>query len=177
MEVPRKGILVLLLAAAVGLSGCVASAEEQVANGVALAGKAFEAEPRKTNEASEDTEFYLPGGYTVEEPSDEYNIIITKGSESFVLFVNRNEAGDSTLFYDLQKADPEKKWIVDETFEQNGRFGFVTVRRIAEDRFEVVASAGGAKLTTISEGKKIDRNLGWMMEAVRSIEPNEEEQK
>lgn len=176
MEVPRKGLLVLLIAAAVGLSGCVASAEEQVANGVAQAVKAFEAEPRNTNETSENTDFYLPGGYTVEEPSDEYNIIITKGSDSFVLFVNPNEAGDSTLFYDLQKADPERKWVVDETFEQNGRFGFVTVRQVAENLFEVVASAGGAKLTTISEKKKIDSNMEWMMKTVRSINPKEEEQ-
>lgn len=173
---PRKGLLILLIAAAVGLSGCVASAEEQVAKGIAQADKIFEAEPKKTNETSQNTDFYLPGGYTIEEPSDEYNIIITKGSDSFVLFVNPNEAGDSTLFYDLQKADPEQKWVVDETFEQNGRFGFVTVRQIADDRFEVVASAGGAKLTTISEENKIDQNMEWMMETVRSIDPKEEEQ-
>ena len=90
--------------------------------------------------------------------------------------IGRPLAGDSTLFYDLQKADPERKWVVDETFEQNGRFGFVTVRQVAENLFEVVASAGGAKLTTISEKKKIDSNMEWMMKTVRSINPKEEEQ-
>lgn len=173
---PRKGLLVLLIAAAIGLSGCVASAEEQVANGITQAEKAFAAEPKKTNESLEKTDFYLPGGYTVEKPSDDYHILITKGSDSFALSVNPNEAGDSKLFYDLQKKDPEQKWIVDETFEQNGRFGFVTVRQVAENLFEVVASAGGAKLSTISEKKRIDSNMEWMMKTVRSINPNEEEE-
>lgn len=173
---PRKGLLVLFMVAAAGLAGCVASAEEQVARGVAQADKAFEAEPRKTNETIEKMELYLPGGYKLEEPSDRNYVFITKGSDSFELSMNPNEASDSTLFYDLQKADPEQTWVVDETFEQNGRFGFVTVRKLAEDRFEVAVSAGGTKLSTVSEENMIDRNMEWMMETVRSVHPIEEEQ-
>jgi hypothetical protein len=151
------------------LAGCMATPEEQAADGLADARKVFEQEPMKTNKTAAGRELYLPGGYTVEEPSDEQNIIITKGSDSFVLFINPNEPSDSKFFYDLQKANPEQQWLIDETFEQNGRFGFTTVRAITEDRYEIVESAGGVKMTTISEESNIAENMDWMMKTVRSI--------
>lgn len=166
---PRKKLGMAIIAATLLLAGCLATPEERVANGMAEVKTAFEQEPEKPNEQTDRLEFYLPGGYTVEKPSDEHNIIITKGSNSFVLFVNPNESADSRLFYDLQKANPEQKWVADETFEENGRFGFATVRTIAEDRYELVTSAGGVKMTTISEESKIDDNMEWMMKTVRSI--------
>ncbi|GKW46652.1 hypothetical protein [Planococcus sp. NCCP-2050] len=170
---PRKKLGLAIIAAAFLLAGCVATPEERVADGMESAKSAFEQQPEDVNEQTDHVEFYLPGGYTVEEPSDENNIIITKGSDSFVLFVNPNESADSRLFYDLQKANPEQEWTADETFEENGRFGFATVRNIAEDRYELVVSAGGVKMTTISEESKIDGNMEWMMKTVRSID-NEE---
>lgn len=167
---PRKKLGIAIMAATVLLAGCLATPEERIANGIAEAKTAFEQEPEETNEQTEALEFYLPGGYTVEEPSDEHNIIITEGSDSFVLFANPNESADSRLFYELQKANPEQEWIADETFEENGRFGFATVRNIAEDRYEIVVSAGGVKMTTISEESKIEENMEWMMKTVRSID-------
>ncbi|WKA59826.1 hypothetical protein QWY16_06880 [Planococcus shenhongbingii] len=167
---PRKGFIILLILLSAGLSGCLASPEEKIANGMSKATAVFENEPAETNEKVDNTELYVPRSYTIEEPSDDQNIVITKGSDSFVLFINPNEASDSTLFYDLQKANPEQQWVADKTFEQNGRFGFTTVREIADDRFEVVVSAGGVKMTTISEGSKIDPNMEWMMKTVRSID-------
>ena len=167
---PRKGLLVLFTAAAIGLAGCSATPEEKIADAFENAYKVFSAEPRETTESSDGTVFYLPEGYTVEEPSDENSINITKGSDSFMLTANPNETGDSTLFYDLLKSDPLKEWTADETFEENGRFGFAAVRKIADDRFELVASAGGAQLAAISEAGKIEENMDWMMQTVRSID-------
>jgi hypothetical protein len=168
--VPRKGLLVLFAAAAIGLAGCSATPEEKIAGAFENAHKAFSEEPREANKSSDGTAFYLPRGYTVEEPSGERSINITKGSDSFMLTANPNEAGDSTLFYDLLKADPEQEWLADETFEENGRFGFAVVRKIADGRFEVIASAGGAQLAAISETGKIEENMDWMMQTVRSID-------
>lgn len=152
------------------LAGCMATPEERVAEGLAETRTAFEKEPPETNETAGQTELYLPGGYDIEEPTDEHNMIITKGSDSYVLSINPNEAADSKFFYDLQKADAEMEWIADETFEQNGRFGFTTLRAIAEDRIEVVVSAGGVKMTTISEESDVPANMEWMMKTARSIE-------
>ncbi|MDN7240200.1 hypothetical protein QWY14_00290 [Planococcus sp. N028] len=170
---PRKRLIGLVLVAAVILAGCMATPEERVAEGLTNAREAFEQEPMKTNEKADDRELYLPGGYTIEEPSDENNIIITKGSDSFVLFINPNEASDSKFFYELQKANPDQEWLIDETFEKNGRFGFTTVRQIAEDRYEIVTSVGGVKMTTISEESNIADNMDWMMKTVRSIDTEE----
>lgn len=170
---PQKKLIGLVIALSIFLAGCLATPEEQISDGVANARSTFEEEPPKSNEKTDHLELYLPGGYKIEEPSDEHNIIITKGSDSFVLFVNPNESSDSKFFYDLQKANSEQQWVADETFEQNGRFGFVTVREIAEDQFEIVASSGGVKMTTISEESDIQKNLDWMMKTVRSIDTDE----
>lgn len=152
------------------LVGCMATPEERLAEGLSETRTAFEEEPPETNETAGQTDLYLPGGYDIEEPSDENNIIITKGSDSYVLFINPNEAADSKFFYDLQKANDEVEWIADETFEKNGRFGFTTLRAIAEDRVEIVVSAGGVKMTAISEESDVPDNMEWMMKTVRSID-------
>ncbi len=167
---PRIGILGLFTVAAIVLAGCTSTPEEKMIDALENAHVAFTAEARETNESSDGTAFYLPGGYIVEEPSDNHNITITRGSDSFMLSINPNESADSTIFYDLLKSDTQVDWIADETFEENGRFGFAAMRKIAEDRFELVASAGGAELKTVSEAGKIDDNMNWMMQTVRSID-------
>lgn len=167
---PRKGLMVLFTVAAIVLASCTATPEETLVDAFKNADKAFSAEARKANESSDGVAFYLPGGYNVEEPSDDRSIAISKGNESFMLSVNPNEAADSTLFYDLLTVDQQIEWIANETFEENGRFGFAAVRKIAADRFELVASAGGAELKTVSEAGKMDDNMDWMMQTVRSID-------
>ncbi|HSI66821.1 MAG TPA: hypothetical protein VK947_05355 [Planococcus sp. (in: firmicutes)] len=168
----RKGWITFMIAGTFLLGGCGASLEERMVNGVENARESFEEEPVAANETVGDRELFVPRNYIVEEPSDAHNIIITRGSDSFVLFLNPNEEPDSTLFYDLQKANDEQQWAVDETFRQNGRFGFATVREIADDRFEIVVSAGGVKMTTISEASDIDSNMDWMMQTVKSVDPD-----
>jgi hypothetical protein len=172
MAVARKGWIAFMIAGTFLLGGCVASSEERMVTGVEKAREAFQEEPAATNETVGNRDLYVPRNYTVEEPSDAHNMIITRGSDSFVLFLNPNEEPDSTLFYDLQKANDEQQWALDETFRQNGRFGFSTVREIAEDRYEIVVSAGGVKMTTISEANDIDSNMAWMMQTVRSVDPD-----
>lgn len=170
MSVPRKRMVLSLLAMITLLAGCGQTPEERIEEGLEDARAAFEQEPAETNETVNGTELYLPRAYTIEEPSDANNVIVTRGSDSFVLFLNPNEAADSTFFYELQKANDEQEWAADETFQQNGRFGFATVRKIAEERFEIVTSSGGVKMTTISEESEIADNMDWMMKTVRSID-------
>nr|WP_238942705.1 hypothetical protein [Planococcus beigongshangi] len=152
------------------LTGCMATPEERLNAGLTETRDAFEEEAPETNETAGQIELYLPGGYDIEEPSDDHNVIITKGSDSYVLFINPNESADSKFFYGLQKANEEQQWIMDQTFEQNGRFGFTTLREIAEDRIEIVVSTGGVKMTTISEESDVPGNMEWMMKTVRSVE-------
>lgn len=169
MSVPRYGLVLVLLLSVI-LAGCMATPEEQIAQGVANAREAFEDEPEEANGTVGKMDLYLPKGYDIEEPSDDYNSMITKGNDSFILFINPNEKGASTFFYDLQKADPEQIWIADEAFRQHGRFGFVTVKEIAEDQLELVVSAGGAKMTTMTGKNDVPQKMSWMMKTVRSID-------
>lgn len=172
MNVPRYGLIFVLLLTGI-LAGCMATPEEQIAQGVVNAREAFEEEPEETNETVGQIDLYLPNGYDIEEPSDDFNSLITKGNDSYTLFINPNEKGASTFFYDLQKAGPEQQWVADETFQQNGRFGFVTVKEIAEDQLELVVSAGGVKMTTIAGKNDVPKNMDWMMKTVRSIDTDE----
>lgn len=170
----RMGLQMMLFSSVLVLAGCV-SPEEDLVEGVSSARAAFEEEAPEPNETAGETELYVPGGYEVEQPSDDHNVLITRGSQAFALFLNPNEASDSTFFYDLQKANPEETWLADEKFSQHGRFGFVTVRTIAEDRYELVVSSGGAKLSTITEQAALRNHMEWMMKTTRSIEAAQEE--
>ena len=76
---------------------------------------------------------------------------------------------DSHLLYDLLLADQNKKIIAKETFTENETFGFAAVVESDNDTVELVASVGGAKMTTLTNEKKIVENLRVMMEVVRSI--------
>ena len=173
MSVPRYRLIFGTLLLSGMLAGCMATPEERIVEGVSNAREAFEEQPESTNETVGEIDLYMPSGYEIEEPADDFNRLITKGSESFALFINPNEKATSTLFYDLQKADPEQQWVADETFQQNGRFGFATVKEIAEDQLELVVSAGGVKLTTITKESDIPKNMNWMMKTVRSIDTDE----
>ncbi|MBT2569038.1 hypothetical protein J7I83_00300 [Planococcus sp. ISL-110] len=155
------------------LAGCTATPEEQVVQGVSNAHTAFEAQPERANETVGQTDLYVPNGYKIEEPSDGFNSLITRGSDSFALLINPNERATSTFFYELQTVDSEQLWVADETFQQNGRFGFATIKEIAEDRLELVVSAGGAKMTTVTKESDIPKNMDWMMKTVRSIDSDE----
>ncbi|MDQ0430442.1 hypothetical protein QOZ98_003299 [Planomicrobium stackebrandtii] len=170
---PRYGLIFMLLLLAGLLAACNATPEEQIVKGIENAQGAFEEEPENTNETVGQTNLYVPSGYNIEEPSDGSDSLITKGSDSFALLINPNEGAASTFFYDLQKEDSEQLWVVDETFQQNGRFGFATVEEIAEDQLELVVSAGGVKLTTVTTENQIPQNMDWMMKTVRSIDSDE----
>lgn len=173
ISVPRYGMIFVLLSFSVVLAACTASPEEQVVKGLANAQEAFEAEPESTTDTVGPRSLYLPNGFGVEEPSDGFAGLITKGSDSFSLLINPNEGAASTFFYDLQKVDAEKLWVADETFQQNGRFGFATIEELAENQLELVVSAGGVKLTTVTTESEIPKNMDWMMKTVRSIDNDE----
>lgn len=171
--VPRYGMIFMLVVLAGGLTACTATPEEQIVKGLANAEEAFEAEPENTNDAVGPISLYVPNGYGIEEPSDGFTSLITRGSDLFTLLINPNEGAASTFFYDLQKNDAEQLWVADETFQQNGRFGFATIEEIAEDQLELVVSAGGVKLTTVTTESEIPQNMDWMMKTVRSIDSDE----
>lgn len=153
----------------VTLAACSPTAEDQTGEGIKAAKEIFQDEPTKPNEQVEDVNLFVPGGFSIQEDSDDTNIVLTKNSDAYVLFINPNEGQNSHLFYDLVQAEKKEDKYSLETFEQNGRFGFIAVLPSGEDQFEIMASIGGVKLTTISEEANILTNIKQMMKIVRSV--------
>ncbi|SER91893.1 hypothetical protein [Psychrobacillus sp. OK032] len=153
------------------LVGC-SSPEEEVEDGIENAKLVFQSDAEKPNEKINNMKLFIPSGFSIEDEPDETNIILSKGKDSYILFLNPNELPSSRLYYDLMIADTNLKIVEEKTFEQNGRFGFVAILENSEEKFELITSIGGIKLTTISKQQNIADNLDKMMTIVRSITTN-----
>lgn len=151
------------------LTACGKPVEEQVTEGVASTATVFEAKPVEPTTTVGKIEVYLPSGYKIEEGTNEMNYIVTKGKDSFILFVNTIEQEDSRLHYDLLVNDSKLNIMKEQTFEQEEAFGFAAVIEHSEEQYELVVSSGGVKMTTVAKDKKIDEKLVDMMEIVRSV--------
>ncbi|QFF99737.1 hypothetical protein PB01_13305 [Psychrobacillus glaciei] len=163
--------LCIVSLAVILLVGC-SSVEEQATDGIENAKIVFQGDAEKANEKVGNLKVFLPTGFAIENASDQTNILLSKGKDSYILFVNPNELPGSRLYYDLMIADTNLKIVEKNTFEQNGRFGFATIIQNSEDNFELITSIGGIKLTTISKQHNIALNLEHMMKIVRSISTN-----
>lgn len=163
--------LVLASLVVILLAGC-SSLEEQYTDGLENAKVAFQADAEKPNEKVNDVHMFLPNGFSIEEESTETNIILSKGKDSYILFINPNELPSSQLYYDLMTSDSNLKVIEEKKFEQNGRFGFAAIIEHSEEKYELITSIGGIKLTTISDQTDIANNLEKMMLIIRSIPTN-----
>src|SRR5690606_10620406 len=161
--------LFLALLSITVLAACGKTFEEQAIDAIAAAKEAFQLHDQHVNDEVHGVSLYKPAGFTIGEKSDAQNIVMKKGDETFLLFINPNEARDSTLFYDLlTKTDDKDRY--EEVFTDDGDFGFASVVKKGENQVELIASVGGIKITTITKDKNIEANMGKMMEVVRSIE-------
>jgi len=163
--------LLIASLAVILLVGC-SSLEEQTSDGLENAKVVFQDDAEKPNEKVNDINIFMPNGFSIEEESNETNIILSKGNDSYILFINPNELPSSQLYYDLMTSDNNLKVIEEKTFEQNGRFGFAAIIENSKEKYELITSIGGIKLTTISDQSDVAKNLEKMMLIVRSISTN-----
>lgn len=161
--------LLLIVTTIFLLTACGQSLEERAAEGVKTAKEVFYANDRKSTEEIDGIKLYKPAGFNVVDDSDTQNIMFEKDKDPFILFVNPNEEKDSRLFYDLLLADKNLDIIAEEQFEEEDIFGFVAVIEHADASIELVASVGGAKMTTLTKEKNVVEYLEAMMSIVRSI--------
>lgn len=162
-----KFLFLLILSISV-LTACGQTLDERAADGIAVAKEAFLLDDKQTNDEVQGVPLYKPSGFTIAEDSDAQNIVMKKGDETFILFINTNEEKDSRLFYDLLDNNEERKRF-EEVFTSDGYFGFASVVKIGEDQVELITSVGGVKMTTITKKKNIRNDLARMMEITRSI--------
>ncbi|GLC88196.1 hypothetical protein [Lysinibacillus piscis] len=159
-------LLILLII----LSACTQSVEEQFQDGLQPIETTLTEKPAKSTNTIGNIQLYLPANFKVEDSSDEYNMIITKGGEDYILFINDREKEDSQLYYQLLKEDSTKTIVKEQTYENEDTFSFIAIVKTAkEDEFELIVSSGGIKMTTISPTKHVEDNLLEMAKIVHSV--------
>lgn len=150
------------------LSGCMQSSEEIKKETIEKTEEAFKNEKQKTNETTEQFSYYLPEDFEVEE-TKKFNVLLEKGNQSFILFVNQNEEESSKVSYETlveQYKDP----FISETFEQDDQFGYLFAVEVDKNLYEVTVGMGGTKLTTESEAHNLHDHAQVMMEIVKSVQ-------
>jgi len=150
------------------LAGCGPSIEEVSTETTTLVEQAFNDNPTKPNNTKESLSYYLPADMAVES-EEENNIILKQGEQLFILFVNPNEPKNSQVMYESILSDTDKT-IVNETFSNDSKFGYVHVEELDDDNYEVSVGVGGVKMTTTSELKNVSELAQQMMVIVSSVE-------
>ncbi|MDR4889276.1 hypothetical protein RGU12_17320 [Fredinandcohnia sp. QZ13] len=162
----RGKVLFLTLLLIVGLlTGC-ASVEDESKETISSVETAFNAQPEKTNSENGDVSFYLPSTMKIEK-KDENNVILQKGNQTFILFVNPNEERTSDALY--KEIDAEK-FMVDQTFKDKERYGYVKAYKIEDKLYIVTVGIGGIKMTTEVKVSEISESASEMMKIVSSVQ-------
>lgn len=151
------------------LAGCSAPVAEQIEKGLVSAEMTFTSEAMETTDEVGDIQVYMPRGYEITDGSVDMNYVVTKGDDQYILFVNAIEEEDSQLHYDNLIEKLGDKVTEEQTYMNDGVFGFSAVVKHAENEYELIVSNGGIKMSTMSGDKKIDQKLQAMMEIVRSV--------
>ncbi|RSD27882.1 hypothetical protein EJA10_08275 [Mesobacillus subterraneus] len=156
----------LVLMGAFLLSACSSSFPEQKAEIKEEVANTFKGEPEKTNNSTKDIDYYLPAGVEVEEEQPN-NVLLKDGSKTYILFYNQHEKEDSKVVYE-STVKQQSAWDANETFTENGKFGYMLVKKLKEDHgYQLIVGIGGVKLTTETENVKEDAEA--MMKIANSV--------
>ncbi|TFD98281.1 hypothetical protein [Jeotgalibacillus salarius] len=164
-------ILFIILTTAV-LAACNTTIEQERENTLNDVEDIFLEEAERPNTELDDLEVHIPYTAEVAETS-EHNAVIEKSNETFVLFHHLNEEAGNDVIYTMTEA-VEEEWLVNETFEEKDRFGYVLLRQVDEENYELTTGMNYTKMTTITKLNDISSNAKWMMETVRSADWSQE---
>jgi U3 small nucleolar ribonucleoprotein component len=155
----------LIFIAIVGLTACSASFEEVLEETKTAVESEFNKEADKPNNSNDDIEYRVPFGVDKEEETPN-NILFKNGSRTYILFYNQYEESGSKVVYE-STLEQHLEWDANVTFEQDGEFGYLLVKQLDEDNYQIVTGVGGVKLTT--ESKNLKSDAVTMMEIANSV--------
>jgi hypothetical protein len=161
-------ILIINLFVALFLTGCTISDEEITKTTIELTEQEFESKTKKPNKESALFSYYLPEEFSVKE-TNKFNVLLEKGNQDYILFVNENEEKNSKVSYETL-AEEFNKPFISETFSDNDRFGYLFVNKLEKNRYEVTVGIGGTKLTTVAKSTNVSDSAKNMMDIAASIE-------
>jgi hypothetical protein len=148
--------------------GCTISDEDLTKTTIDVTEQAFEDTPKDSNKQTKLFSYYLPEEFTVKE-TKMYNVLLEKGSQSYLLFVNENEEANSKVSYETLIEKYEKPFI-SKTFEDKERFGYLFVNNLEKNTYEVTVGIGGTKLTTEAKANDVSDAAKNMMDIVKSVQ-------
>ncbi|RLQ97896.1 hypothetical protein [Falsibacillus albus] len=165
----KKSLIIFIVAisALFALTGCNSSSiKVQAKDAQTRVQKSFKAEPKKAGETLKKLKIHLPFGMSVKKEA-ENNVILKKGSNTYILFYNPKESAKSELVYQMTKK--QSKSIYKEfTFKDKKRFGYLIINKIKKDYYEVSVGIGGIKLTTETKTSHVASEAEMMMDIVSS---------
>ncbi|MEG6532908.1 hypothetical protein ABET36_05250 [Caldifermentibacillus hisashii] len=164
----RKLQVIQLLFFVFLLSACTSSLQDKQQDVKELLESSVTAESEKPNKETDDIRFYLPFAMKMNE-SDANNILVTKGDQIFILFINKNEKEDSRVVYEAMLKEAIS-YTFTETFTNKNKFGYVFLKETNKDEYELTVGIGGYKMTTMTDIKRLTQDAETMMKVVSSIE-------
>ncbi|WP_102345245.1 hypothetical protein [Bacillus sp. Marseille-P3661] len=168
--VKRLPVIFLLIAI---LTGCGTSQQEAVQQSKIVVEETFNAETIEPNQNAKGFTYYLPDDFDVESELDN-NLILTRGKDEYILFVNPLEDPNSQEIFETLKNNEETEL---QSFSNESQFGYISVTSLEDEKLsELIVGIGGIKLTTQTTANNMVDNSKVMMEIVKSIDYEEKEQ-
>lgn len=157
-----------LIALLLALTACTGTINEEQEKAKDQVTEAFQGKAKNANVTKDHLSLYVPHGMEIDE-SDPNNILLTRGDKLYLLFINPNENERSQVVYQATVESGEK-FRVNETFDSKERFGYILIKDLVEDTYELTVGIGGIKLTTETTLKDLADEAGMMMEIVSSVQ-------
>ncbi|WP_062354907.1 hypothetical protein [Bacillus kwashiorkori] len=149
------------------LTACSGTINEEQKKARDAAKEIFESETVKANKESEAISFFLPSSMKIES-EDANNLLLAKGSKLYILFHNPNEGKDSNVLYDTTLKSA-KEYRLNEKFSKEGELGFIFIKDLEEEKYELIVGIGGSKITTETTVKDLADDAELMMRIVSSV--------
>ncbi|HHW38394.1 MAG TPA: hypothetical protein GXX18_14340 [Bacillales bacterium] len=153
------------------LVGCSGSKEEAISQSKQAVESIFNEPAQKTTETTEGFSYYLPEGFKIEEEFGN-NVILSKGKQEYILFVNPHESLNSDVIFNEIKGAKDEKGT--KTFKDKDRFGYISISPGADKKYELIVGIGGVKTTTMSTTSDMVENAKNMMTIANSVEYGQE---
>ncbi|NQD66341.1 hypothetical protein HP456_10465 [Bacillus haikouensis] len=150
------------------LAGCNTTIDQEKEQTAQTVEDTFKHTEKSAKEKAGNVNFYLPFGAKIEKESSN-NIIISEGSDTFILFTNPEEDQSSELLYKMAVSDG-KNIVHKDTFKDDNRFGYYVIKKLPDsEKYELIVGVGGTKLTTQSHMEDLSDNAEMMMEIASSV--------
>ncbi|MEW4306390.1 hypothetical protein [Rossellomorea marisflavi] len=162
-----KRYLPVLFILALTLAGCSTSIDEEKDKTAKVVEDMVD-HKAEAKEKAGDIEFYLPFGAEVEKETS-HNVIIKKGSDTFILFNNPQEDKDSDLLYKTSLED-ESDVVKKGTFQGKDGLGYYIIKSIPDsEKYELIVGVGGTKVSTQSDEGDLSDHAKMMMKMATSV--------